>query len=110
MGADFVIAVDVGEALKSRDELRSVLEQASQSLTIMIQHGSTHGLDDADIIIRPDLQNIGATDWRKSDAIADLGAVAAAAHASELMKLALGEEDWQAHRAEINSFSGVWPI
>ena len=101
MGADFVIAVDVGEALKSRDELRSVLEQASQSLTIMIQHGSTHGLDDADIIIRPDLQNIGATDWRKGDAIADLGAVAAAAHASELMKLALGEEDWQAHRDEI---------
>ena len=67
MGADVVIAVDVGEALKTRDELRSALEQASQSLTIMIQHGATHGLDDADIIIRPDLQNIGATDWRKSE-------------------------------------------
>ena len=97
MGADVVIAVDVGEALKNRDELRSALEQASQSLTIMIRHGATHGFDDADIIIRPDLQNIGSTDWRKSDAIADLGAVAAAEHASELVKLALSEEDWQAH-------------
>ncbi len=97
MGADVVIAVDVGEALKSRDELRSVLDQASQSLTVMIRHGATHGLDDADIIIRPDLQKIGSTDWRKSDAIADRGAVAAAEHASELLDLALSEEDWQAH-------------
>ncbi len=103
MGADVVIAVDVGEALKNRDQLRSALDQASQSLTVMIQHGATHGLNDADIIIRPDLQSVGSTDWRKSDAIADRGAAAAAEHASELMTLALSEEDWQAHLEEIRA-------
>ena len=103
MGADIVIAVDVGEALKSREQLRSVLDQASQSLSIMIQHGATHGLDDADIIIRPDLEKIGSTDWRKSDQIADRGSEAAAEHATELMRLALSEEDWQAHRDKIHA-------
>ena len=101
MGADVVIAVDVSEALKSRDELRSALDQASQSLTIMIQHGATHGMDDADIIIRPNLENVGSSDWRKSDAIADRGSTAAAEHAFELLDLALSEVDWQAHLDEI---------
>jgi len=102
MGADFVIAVDVGGALMSRDELRSALDQVSQSLTVMIRHGASHGLEEADVVIRPDLGSVGSTDWRESDAIADLGAVAAAEHASELMNLALSEEEWQAHRDGIS--------
>jgi NTE family protein len=69
----------------------------------MVKHGASHGLEAADVVIRPDLQGVGSTDWRKSDQIADLGYAAAAANASALTDLALSEEDWQAHVEEVRA-------
>ena len=92
MGADFVIAVNVGQ---QRDDVEvDALGQAGQAITVMMESMTRQALADADLVIRPNLQGLGSLDWRRSETLADRGYQAAEAAAPALLELAISESEW----------------
>lgn len=69
MGADIVIAVDIS-AKPSNQLVKGTLDVLLQTFTIMGQNLSRYELKDADVVIRPQVGGIGATDFQsRHDAI-----------------------------------------
>jgi NTE family protein len=86
MGADIVIAVDVSADYdgKARKESVSMFEVLGRTIDTMMYSGVRVSLKQADLILEPDLSKLSATDWRKSDELADRGRDAAAAKSDAL--------------------------
>ncbi len=99
MKPDIVIAVDVGTPLGDMKTISSFFGIVQQSLTVMTIENDRRNLRLADIIIAPELNNLGLLDFSAIDKTADLGAAAAAEKAVVLEKFALGELDWREHLA-----------
>lgn len=93
MGADVVIAVDVG-AVRNPVKLDSAVSAASQAIDVMMADDTRRTLENADVVITPDLRGFGSLDWRRSDALADLGRVAAEEHQEALDAYRLDDEAW----------------
>lgn len=69
MGADVVIAVDIS-ARPGNQTLRGTLDILLQTFTIMGQNLARYELKEADIVIRPQVGNVGSTDFpARHDAI-----------------------------------------
>ena len=62
LGADFVIAVDISSKASGRNP-GSLLGTVNQSITIMGQKLGQQELARADVVVRPDVNDIGATDF-----------------------------------------------
>jgi NTE family protein len=91
MGADVVIAVNVGTPLRSREELGSTIGIAVQALTLASERRIHEQEAKATVLIRPELGNLGTLDFsRIAEAIAK-GKEAAHARAAELRKLAVAD-------------------
>lgn len=100
MGADIVIAIDVGTPLGDRDSLESLSGLLSQSLNVMTIENIRRNLKLADVIVWPDLGGYTSLDFKAGTAIADLGYKGAEAKASVLRRFALDEAAWQQHLTE----------
>jgi len=104
MGADIVIAVDIGTPLKSRDELGSVLsiaDQLSGLLTRRNVESEVATLTDADVFIRPDLGDIKTANFDRLREAVPTGRKAALENLSKLQALARpGLPDMQSTRAD----------
>jgi NTE family protein len=100
MGADIVIAVDVGSKMKGKGQLTSLVDNASQAIDVMMRSHTRIALETADLVISPDLGKYTSSDYRASNALADLGYQAAAAHAGDLERWSLGKEEWQRYLEE----------
>ena len=71
MGADIVIAVDVSRTPLSADQLTTTMAVMRQAMLIAMQRISEEEIDEADIIIRPEMGNIGANEFdQRSDMVA----------------------------------------
>jgi NTE family protein len=97
MGADVVIAVDVSDPLKGREEILSALGISGQSVSVMMLDNTRKTLEQADIVITPALGQYTGTDFALSQEIAEAGYAAAEAKARFLMALAVDEPTWQAY-------------
>ncbi len=97
MGADIVIAIDVGN--RETDENFDALSQASRAISVMMESATRAALQEADIVVRPDLEGFGSLDWRRSDALAERGYQAAAAISEQLLVYAVSEAEWTAFAA-----------
>ena len=62
MGADVVIAVDIS-ARPGKQPVRGTLDILLQTFTIMGQNLAHYELKDADVVIRPQVDGVGATDF-----------------------------------------------
>lgn len=62
MGADVVIAVDIS-ARPGKQSLRGTLDILLQTFTIMGQNLARYELKEADVVIRPQVDGVGATDF-----------------------------------------------
>ena len=104
MGADIVIAVDIGTPLASKEEIDSVLVISSQ-LTGLMTRGNVAAqistLTDTDVLIVPELGDISAGDFDEfADAI-PLGREATLAQIDNLRQLSLPDDEYQAYRASL---------
>jgi NTE family protein len=101
MGADIVIAVDVGALpdSTSRDELRSLVGIAEQTSLIQARQNVLPQLAAADVVIHPDLQGISSRDFQRVGATIAPGDAAARAVADRLQDLALTPQDYARHLA-----------
>ncbi len=103
MGADIVIAVDVGTPLATMTTQSSVLGIASQLtglLTVRNTREQLATLTDADVLVSPPLgDDVATRDFAKGrDAIA-IGARGAALAEDRLRRLAVATSDYAQHRA-----------
>jgi NTE family protein len=92
MGADVVIAVNVGTPLAPEKELGSALGVAQQMLNILTEQNvqrSLKELQPGDILVAPDLGGVGFLDFEQSARAIDAGARAARALAARLAPLAM---------------------
>jgi NTE family protein len=63
MGADIVIAVDVSKSLLTADQLKSTAAVMRQAMLIAMHRITEEEIEEADIIIRPDVGDINANDF-----------------------------------------------
>jgi NTE family protein len=101
MGADIIIAVNVGTPLLKRDELTSILGVTGQMLSILTEQNvqkSLASLKPADILITPELGDYSTGDFDNLPKIAPLGETAARKVADRLAQLSLPADEYAALR------------
>jgi NTE family protein len=73
LGMDYVIAVDITSPLRTEGQLRAPWEIADQVTTIMMSSARQEQLEMADLVIAPDLEGIGSTDFNKIGEMVERG-------------------------------------
>ena len=99
MGADIIIAVNVGTPLSGREQLNDVVGVMSQMVNLLTEQNVTASLaslSDRDILIRPELKDYTSADLDKSREIIAVGEAAGRAAADRLKVLAVGRQEWTA--------------
>jgi NTE family protein len=103
MGADVIIAVNVGTPLGPREALQTLPAILAQVIGVTTIGNERRGLQLANIVITPELTGYTSFDFKDSAVIQQRGYMAAALHAAELEALSLDERSWQQHLADRNS-------
>jgi NTE family protein len=97
MGADIVIAVNVGTPLAPEKSLGSAIGVAQQMINILTEQNVQRSLKELrpqDILVAPDLGGIGILDFHKLDAALAAGDKAARALAARLAPLAVDAPEY----------------
>ena len=97
MGANVIIAVDIGTALSPRGELTSSVGITSQLITIMIQRNTAEqirSLRENDVLIQPDLGDISTGDFTKAVQAVGIGLGAAKAARDDLARFSVDEGEY----------------
>jgi len=100
MGADIIIAVDIGSPLVKKDKLDStiaVLDQLSNFLTNASTEKQKQLLTDKDVLIRPAIDALSTTDFTIMPLALTLGKEAATNQLVKLQKLSVSEEQYAAY-------------
>lgn len=100
MGADIIIAVDIGSPLVKKDKLDStiaVLDQLSNFLTNASTEKQKQLLTDKDVLIRPAIDALSTTDFTIMPLALTLGKEAATYQLVKLQKLSVSEEQYAAY-------------
>jgi NTE family protein len=98
MGADIVIAVDVGEPLGRREALTSLVAVANQAIVVMMAPRTLAVLDQyADHVIAPAVEHVRSDAWRDFEEIRQEGYDGAAAAGGALRELSLSPGAWARH-------------
>ena len=101
MGADVIIAVNLGTPLLQRDQITSALSVALQMLNILTEQNvqtSLASLQGQDILILPELGSFSAGDFDNMLSTIPIGEAAARKVADQLRRYSLPPEQYAAHR------------
>jgi NTE family protein len=98
MGADVVIAINVGFMGDTRPVSSSLLGLMGQTVDVMMQASTRATMKAADIVINPPLVGFESLDWRRSEALAADGYQATEAMKEQLLPLAVSEAEWAAYQ------------
>lgn len=110
MGADVIIAVDVGEDSPTRDELRSADKVTSQAMGLQILRNVKQQAAWADVLVEPDLEEFGSSEFDRGAEMVPIGAAATRAATSDLSQYSVSEEEFSSHLKKLRkprSFSGA---
>lgn len=100
MGADIVIAVDIGSPLVTKDKLDStiaVLDQLSNFLTNASTEKQKQLLSEKDVLIRPAIDALSTTDFTIMPLALTLGKEAANGQLDKLQSLSVSAEEYAAY-------------
>ena len=100
MGADVVIAVDIGSHLISRQKLSNALEISLQLTSILVRRTTAEQialLTAGDILIQPDLQGYSSIDFKDAAQLIPEGESVTQTREHELTRLALSEKRFEQH-------------
>ncbi len=102
MGADIIIAVDLGQPLSEHELGESLLSIVDQLTAMLVRDNVERELamlTDDDVLILPDLGDITSAEFDRVIEAIPTGVVAAELKIDELRELALSEADYEAHVA-----------
>ncbi|WP_299810548.1 patatin-like phospholipase family protein [uncultured Shewanella sp.] len=111
MGADIVIAVDIGSPLVSKDELNSTIAVLNQLSTILTNASSERQkalLSDHDILIRPNIGELSTTDFSIMPIALPLGEIAAREQSDKLEQYSENSNDYKQYLAHKKDKSKQW--
>lgn len=106
MGADIVIAINIGTPLMSRSQLSSIVGLASQSINILTEQNVREQLARlraGDVLIQPDMGELTFLDFTSAGKFIDLGEAAARAAADRLRPLSLTPQQYAGYTAARNA-------
>jgi len=109
MGADIVI--DIGSPLLTKEEIDStvaVLNQLSTVLTVNTTDKQKKGLTKRNILLRPEIDQLGTCDFSIMPTALTLGVKVANEHIEQLRALRLNNAEYQQHIALKKSRSSKW--
>jgi NTE family protein len=109
MGADILIAVNLGTGLMRRDQIQSLLSVGSQMVNILTEQNvqkSLNELTDRDILILPQLGDYSAGDFENSASTIEIGERAARAVADQLRTLSVSEAEYANFVAHVRKDQG----
>ncbi len=98
MGANVVIAVNVGDLSDKSRIAGSMLGVASSTMDAMMRANTLRGMAVADIVINVPLGEYGSLDWRRFRDLIREGYDAAEAMSAELLPHAVDQASWDAWR------------
>lgn len=110
MGADVIIAVDVGSPVPSKDELESIAKVTGQAMALQIVKNVQEQATHADVLIEPDVVGFGSFEFERGTEMIPIGEAAARILSPELERFSVSQEVFQAHLAALRkprSFSGA---
>ena len=111
MGADVVIAINVGFKGDRRTVSRSLFGVMGQTIDTMMQTSTRRSLESADIVINPPLTEYSSQDWRLSSELAIEGYRAAEAMRDKLLPLAVSDGEWASYQQQRQDRRGTdWPV
>ncbi|GLS89476.1 patatin [Psychromonas marina] len=111
MGADIIIAVDIGSPLLEQSQINStvdVLNQLSNILTITTTDNQKSLLSDQDILIRPDIDELSTTDFSILAVALAKGEAAALASQSKFSELGVTDKEFEQYLFAKKQKSRVW--
>ena len=100
MGADRVIAINVGELSDLEGVSYTMFGVAGNSLDAMMRASTRRALAEADVVISVPLEKYGSLDWRRAGDLIEEGYRAAEAMRDQLLPLALGEAEFETWRRD----------
>lgn len=107
MGAEVVIAVDVGTKLAGKAEMTSaiaIIYQMSGLLTVSNTEAQIRAMENDDILISPQLGDlVSSADFNKMDEAIPLGYAAAEAVEDQLKKYSMSEPEYRNWRRRVES-------
>ncbi len=102
MGADIIIAVDVGSPLEKLDEGANIVQIANQLagfMTVGSANAQKNTLTEKDILIEPALADqVGSGIFSQYEKALEIGTVAAAAASTKLAALQIDQAQWLAQK------------
>lgn len=102
MGADILIVVDIGTHLRKREKLSSMASVTAQVMTIMIQRNvaaQIQTLKSEDVLIQPDLGDVGTTDFTHAQKAIKIGMDAADKQKTRFAALSLPPDRYNGYLA-----------
>jgi len=103
MHADIVIAVDIVPPLSPRARLQSLAGVLDQSISLMTVEHDRHSLQQADIVLAPDLGDTTVFDYGSAAAIIRMGYEGTGLKAAVLRPFALPDAEWKQYVEERNA-------
>lgn len=100
MGADIIIVVDISTPLLKRDEITSfasVLDQLTMLQSNKAAVAQIATMTDQDILIRPDLVDVGFVDFENAIAAVPKGYEAASNSLDKLQTIQMSSADWSSY-------------
>jgi NTE family protein len=110
MGADIIIAVNVGTPLLPREALTSALGVAQQMINILTEQNvgiSLAALRPADILISPDLAGVSFVDFRRGEELIARGEAAGRAAMVRLAPLAAAPGEYARWESQRTRFAAI---
>ncbi len=98
LGADVVIAVDVGEPLRTREQLESLSGVTRQVLRMMTARNVARQTPDADLVIHPAVEEFATSDFNKAEEMIVRGEQAARRVAEELRRFAVSDDEYARYK------------
>ena len=99
MGADRVIAVNVGDLSNVEGISLTMFGIASEAVDVMMRASTRRALTAADVVINVPLEGYGSLDWRRAEELVSEGYRAAEAMRDRLLPLAVSATEFDAWRA-----------
>lgn len=103
MGAEIIIAIDIGNPLGDKKTLESFGGIISQTVGVALIGNDRRNLSNADIIVAPDLGNYGTFSFSAGKELYELGYKGAQEKAVVLKKFAVSDAEWADYLAARNA-------
>ena len=97
MGAEVVIAVDLGQPMEERERPQSLTGILGRTVDFLTRLNVERSLAGADVVIRPTVDEYGLLDFHAATVLLERGVDAAVARAPALQPLAVDGAAWRLH-------------